>query len=144
MLDYSRFSEGQLIDDWNLGIFPTTEMFLHPEGYFIQNWLPHPTDPEKCYYTVQVYAVPGIGELPSFMAVENADMSGKRVLPRHYIDTNDYENLGPVIRQDRELVPRVQKGLHSKGFKGSVYSEQEIRIRHFFDEYSQYMSGQKG
>ncbi len=69
---------------------------------------------------------------------------GKRVLPRHYIDTNDYENLGPVIRQDRELVPRVQKGLHSKGFKGSVYSEQEIRIRHFFDEYSQYMSGQKG
>ncbi len=144
VLDYSRFSEGQLIDDWNLGIFPTTEMFLHPEGYFIQNWLPHPNDPEKCYYTVQVYAVPGIGELPSFMAVENADMSGKRVLPRHYIDTNDYENLGPVIRQDRELVPRVQKGLHSKGFKGSVYSEQEIRIRHFFDEYSQYMSGQKG
>jgi phenylpropionate dioxygenase-like ring-hydroxylating dioxygenase large terminal subunit len=143
-IDYSRFSEGQLIDDWSFGVFPTTEMFLHPEGYFIQNWLPHPTDPEKCIYTVQVYAVPGIGELPSFMAVENADLSGKRVLPRTYIDTDDYENLGPVIRQDRELVPRVQQGLHSRGYKGAVYSEQEIRIRHFFQEYGRYMNRQKG
>jgi carnitine monooxygenase subunit len=142
-IDYSKFSEGQLVDDWAFGVFPTTEMFLHPEGFFIQNWLPHPTDPEKCIYTVQVYAVPGIGELPSFMAVENADLSGKKVLPRTYIDTNDMDNLGPVIRQDRTIVPRVQRGLHSKGFKGSVYSEQEIRIRHFFDEYYKYLHGQR-
>jgi hypothetical protein len=112
---------------------------MHPEGVFIQNWMPHPRDPEKCIYQAQVYAVPGIGELPSFMAVEEADLSGKTVLPRTRLDSNDMENLGPVIRQDRELVPRVQDGLHSKGFKGGVYSEQEIRIRHFFDEYYRHM-----
>lgn len=138
-IDYSKFTEGQLVDDWGLGIFPTTETFLHPEGFFIQNWLPHPTDPEKCLYQVQVYAVPGIGELPSFMAIENADLSGKRVLPRTYIDVDDLESLGPVIKQDRLINPRVQQGLHSKGFKGGVYSEQEVRIRHFFDEYYRYM-----
>lgn len=142
-IDYTKFTEGQLVDDWSFGIFPTTEMFLHPEGFFIQNWLPHPSDPEKCIYTVQVYAVPGIGELPSFMAVEDADLSGKKVLPRTYIDTNDMDNLGPVISQDRVLVPRVQQGMHSKGFKGAVYSEQEIRLRHFFDEYYRYMQGLK-
>ena len=49
------------------------------------------------------------------------------------------ETLGPVISQDREIVPRVQLGLHSDGFKGAVLSEQEIRIRHFFDEYYKYM-----
>lgn len=143
-IDYSKFGEGQLVDDWAFGIFPTTEMFLHPEGFFIQNWLPHPTDPEKCIYTVTVYAVPGIGELPSFMAVENADLSGKKVLPRTHIDANDMESLGPVIKQDRVLVPRVQQGMISKGFKGAVYSEQEVRIRHFFAEYYRYLQGQKG
>ena len=139
VIDYDKFSEGQLIDDWGLGIFPTTETFLHPEGFFIQQWLPHPSDPEKCIYQVQVYAVPGIGELPSFMAVENADMSGKKVLPRTYADPDDVDVSGPVVKQDRVLVPRVQSGLHSKGFKGGVYSDQEIRIRHFFDEYYKYV-----
>jgi hypothetical protein len=139
-IDYRKFTEGQLIDDWNFGLFPTTEMFLHPEGFFIQNWLPHPTDPEKCYYQVQVYAVPGIGELPSFMAVENADLSGAHVLERTYIDTDDLVNLGPVISQDRVMVPRVQKGVRSKGFKGAVLSEQEIRIRHFYAQYHRLMN----
>jgi len=143
VVDYSKFSEGQLVDDWNFGIFPTTEMFLHPEGFFIQHWLPHPTDPEKCIYQVQVYAIPGIGELPSFMGVQEADLSGKTVLPRTYIDTDDFDNLGPVIKQDRVLVPRVQQGLRSKGFKGGVYSEQEVRIRYFFDEYYKYLNGAK-
>lgn len=142
-IDYKRFSEGQLVDDWGVGLFPGTEAFMHPEGVFIQNWMPHPRDPEKCIYQAQVYAVPGIGELPSFMAVEDADLSGKTVLPRTRLDNSDMENLGPVIRQDRELVPRVQEGLRSKGFKGGVYSEQEIRIRHFFDEYYRYMHLQK-
>lgn len=139
VIDYDKFSEGQLIDDWGLGIFPTTEMFLHPEGFFVQQWLPHPADPEKCIYQVQVYAVPGIGELPSFMAVENADMSGTKVLPRTYADTDDIDVSGPVVKQDRVIVPRVQSGLHSKGYQGGVYSDQEIRIRHFFDEYYKYM-----
>ena len=141
VIDYSKFSEGQLIDDWGLGIFPTTEAFLHPEGYFIQQWLPHPNDPEKCIYQVQVYAVPGIGELPSFMAVENADMSGKKVLPRDYADPSDIDIAGPVVKQDRVLVPRVQSGLHSNGFKGGIYGDQEIRIRHFFQEYFERLDG---
>jgi len=135
VIDYSKFSEGQLVDDWGVGIFPTTEMFLHPEGFFVQQWLPHPSDPEKCLYQVQVYAVPGIGELPSFMAIENADLSGKMVLPRTYADADDIDVSGPVVKQDRILVPRVQQGIHSKGYKGGIYSEQEVRIRHFFSEY---------
>jgi hypothetical protein len=73
------------------------------------------------------------------MAVENADMSGKKVLPRTYADPDDVDVSGPVVKQDRVLVPRVQSGLHSKGFKGGVYSDQEIRIRHFFDEYYKYV-----
>jgi len=135
VIDYSKFSEGQLVDDWGVGIFPTTDMFMHPERFFVQQWLPHPSDPEKCLYQVQVYAVPGIGELPTFMAIENADLSGKMVLPRTYADADDIDVSGPVVKQDRILVPRIQQGIHSKGYKGGIYSDQEVRIRHFFTEY---------
>lgn len=142
-IDYGKFSEGQLVDDWGVGFFPATETFLHPEGFFVQHWRPHPTDPEKCIYQAQVYAVPGIGELPSFMAVENADLSGKKVLPRTYLKDDQIEETGPVISQDRHLLPRLQRGMHSQGFKGGVFSDQEIRIRQFYDEYYQYLRGHK-
>lgn len=143
-VDYSKFSEGQLIDDWGVGFFPSTETFLHPEGFFIQHWRPHPSgDPQKCIYQAQVYAIQGIKELPSFMAVENADMSGKTVLPRTWLADDDIDATGPVISQDRVLLPRLQSGMQSRGFKGGVFSDQEIRIRQFYDEYYQYMRGHK-
>lgn len=146
VIDYSKFSEGQLVDDWGVGFFPTTETFLHPEGFFVQSWRPHPSgDPLRCIYQAQVYAIPGIAELPSFTGVEGTppDMSGKSVLPRTYLDTADLEGLGPVISQDRVVTPRTMDGVRSKGFKGAVYSDQEIRIRQWFNEYYQYMRGHK-
>jgi hypothetical protein len=142
-IDYSKFNEGQLTDDWGVGIFPTHELFLHPEGFLVQYWFPHPSNPEKCIYHAQVYAIPGISELPSFMGVENADLSGKTVLPRTYADPDWLEAAGPVVSQDRELLPKVQRGVHSKGFHGAVYSDQEIRIRDFYEEYYKYLKGQK-
>ena len=144
-IDYSKFSEGQLVDDWGVGFFPSTETFLHPEGWFIQHWRPHPSgDPLKCIYSAQVYAVPGIGELPSFTGVQGTpDMSGKTILPIEYLDFDDIEGLGPVISQDREVTPRTGRGVRSRGFKGAVYSDQEIRIRYWFDEYYKWMRGHK-
>ena len=144
-IDYSKFSEGQLIDDWGVGFFPSTETFLHPEGWFIQHWRPHPSgDPLKCIYSAQVYAVPGVGELPSFTGVQgkvNPDLDKQPGIV--YLDTDDLEGLGPVISQDREVTPRTGRGVKSRGFKGAVYSDQEIRIRYWFDEYYKYMRGHK-
>ena len=54
-------------------VIAATEMFFHPEGYFVQHWWPHPSDPEKCIYQVQVYGLPGMTELPSFMGVVVAE-----------------------------------------------------------------------
>ena len=142
-IDYSKFSEGQLIDDWGVGFFPSTETFLHPEGFFVQHWRPHPSgDPLKCIYHAQVYAIPGISELPSFTGVEGkVDMTGKVVIPIEYLDPEDIKGTGPVISQDRVVTPRTQKGVRSRGFKGAVLSDQEIRIRQWYDEYYKYMHG---
>lgn len=143
-IDYSKFSEGQLVDDWNFGFFPSTELFLHPEGFFLQSWRIHPDDPNKCIYEVKTYAIPGIGELPSFMSVEGkVDLSGKTIIPRDYRPDDDDWAAGPVVSQDRILLEGAQNGVKSRGFKGNILSDQEVRIRQWYEEYYRYLSGRK-
>jgi carnitine monooxygenase subunit len=42
--------------------------------------------------------------------------------------------LGDVLDQDSDLLPVVQKGARSRGFRGPLWSEQEARLRHFHAE----------
>ncbi|WP_162986883.1 SRPBCC family protein [Sphingomonas paeninsulae] len=138
--DFSMFDDEQLIDDWTVKLFPSCTFNTHPEGVLVQRWLPHPTDPEKLTYISQIWALPG-RELPSYMGIpSDADRSGKSIRKPVYLDKNDLESLGPVISQDASTMPKIQKRLRSDGFKGSIYSEQEILIRQFYAEYERYVS----
>ena len=47
--------------------------------------------------------------------------------------------LGEVLDQDSDLLPIVQKGARSRGFRGPLWSEQEARLRHFHVELDRYM-----
>ncbi len=49
-------------------------------------------------------------------------------------------DLGEVLDQDAELLPFVQEGIRSRGFKGPLWSEQELRLRHFHYEIDQYIN----
>jgi hypothetical protein len=51
--------------------------------------------------------------------------------------------LGEVLDQDSDLLPVVQKGLRSRGFRGPLWSEQEQRVRHFHRELDRYVNGEK-
>ena len=51
--------------------------------------------------------------------------------------------LGTVLSQDSELLPIVQRGLHSRGFKGQIWGDQEQRLRHFHVELDRYLAGEK-
>ena len=42
--------------------------------------------------------------------------------------------LGEVLDQDSELLPIVQAGARSRGFRGPLWSDQEARLRHFHAE----------
>ena len=39
-----------------------------------------------------------------------------------------------LVRQDAALLPVVQRGMRSRGFKGQLWGEQEQRLRHFHVE----------
>jgi len=146
-LGYERFTDGQLTDSWATGIFPNTQIGLHPEGAFLMRFMPHPTDPEKFYYDTMTlvkpvddpnYAPPDWMGLP-----EGTDTSGEIRPDTEYVPAGEPPNLGQVLDQDSELLPVVQRGIRSKGFDGAIWGEQEQRLRHFHKELNRYLDGEK-
>ena len=146
-LAYERFTDGQLTDSWATGIFPNVQIGLHPEGAFLMRFIPHPSDPEKFLYDTMTlihpvddpdYTVPAWMGLP-----EGTDTSGDIRPDTEYIPFGEPPHLGLVLDQDSELLPVVQKGIRSKGFKGAVWGEQEQRLRHFHKELNRYLDGEK-
>ncbi|MEP1472604.1 MAG: aromatic ring-hydroxylating dioxygenase subunit alpha [Halieaceae bacterium] len=137
-LDYSHFVDGQLSDSWATGVFPNVQIGCHPEALFLMRFLPHETDPERFYYDTMTLVIPVDDPNycpPGWMGLpEGTDVSGT-VRP----DTEQYSieedaNLGLVLSQDSSLLPVVQKGMRSRGFKGQLWGEQEQRLRHFHVE----------
>ena len=146
-LGYDGLVDGQLTDSWATGIFPNVQIGLHPEGAFLMKFMPHPTDPERFFYdTITLYRVvddPSF-KVPDWMGQpEGTDVSGDVRAEKEIVPFGVQPDLGLVLDQDSELLPVVQKGIRSRGFKGPHWSEQEIRLRHFHAELDLYMSGEK-
>ena len=144
---YDSFSDGQLTDSWATGLFPNVQMGMHPEGVFIMRFLPHATDPETFYYDTMIlyrhvpdpnYAVPAWMGLPP-----GTDVSGETRPETVRVPRGQPPGLGEVLDQDSELLPVVQKGLRSRGFRGPLWSEQEQRVRHFHRELDRYINREK-
>ncbi len=145
-LDYSGFTNSQIIDDWNYFIYPNMTFNTHPEGVLIMRFLPHPSDPEKFHYHVHVIMPklkPGV-KAPFYMGVpDDADLSGDTRPAREWT-TMERPNMGEVLEQDISNMVATQRGLHSKGFPGGMrYAEREIRVQVFHLETDLYFKGLK-
>lgn len=143
-LNYERYTDAQLSDSFATGIFPNVQLGCHPEAVFIMRFLPHPTDPEKFYYDniVMYRHIDVEGYKPaSWMGLpEDIDLTGQVRPDIIHISVDENPDLGLVLNQDSELLPFVQKGIRSKGFKGPLWCEQEGRLRHFHAELDKYIA----
>ncbi len=143
-LDYSRLEDGQLSDSWATGVFPNVQIGLHAECIFLMRFLPHASDPERFYYDTMTLMHPVEDKqhrAPAWMGLPEAtDVSGQTRPERVDIIGGDNAELGLVLSQDAELIPVVQKGLRSRGFKGPLWGEQEQRLRHFHAELDRYIN----
>jgi len=146
-LDYSAFVDGQLTDSWATGIFPNVQIGCHPEGVFLMRFLPHPSDPERFYYDTMTLFLPADDpnySAPGWMGIpEGMDTSGETRPSCEYYAIGEDGDLGLVLSQDASLLPIVQAGMRSKGFKGQLWGEQEQRLRHFNAELDRYLTGLK-
>ena len=71
------------------------------------------------------------------------DVTGATRPPMTRVPFGQPPGLGEVLDQDSDLLPVVQKGLRSRGFKGPLWSDQEQRVRHFHRELDRYINGEK-
>jgi len=136
-----------LTDSWATGLFPNVQIGMHPEGVFIMRFIPHASDPEKFTYDTMIlyrhvddkdYTVPAWMGLPAGIDVTGATRPNIKRVP-----LGVKPELGEVLDQDSDLLPIVQKGLHSRGFRGPLWSEQESRVRHYQREIDRYLNGEK-
>ncbi|MCZ8130387.1 MAG: aromatic ring-hydroxylating dioxygenase subunit alpha [Steroidobacteraceae bacterium] len=144
---YRNFTDGQLVDSWPTTLFPNVQLGLHPEGVFVHRFLPHQRDPERFTYdTMILYRhvdAPGYA-VPAWMGLApGTDTTGETRLDARRVPLGQRPELGQVLDQDSELLPMVQAGIRSRGFKGPLWSEQELRIRHLHRELDRYVYGEK-
>ncbi|KXU33806.1 hypothetical protein A0J57_03970 [Sphingobium sp. 22B] len=144
-LDFSGLSDGQVTDDWNYSFFPNMTFNTFADVLQIQRWLPDATNPERSRYVTMTLAPPvddpdyRIFDINNFGPDAHGPMNfdGKVRPPRErHEDTADF---GYVLNQDIRLVPEVQKGIKSPGFKGALLGEAEVRIRHYLVEIDRYL-----
>lgn len=143
-LGYEKFSDTQLSDSTIYGLFPNVQIGCHPEAVFIHRFLPHPTDPDRFTYDTMILFkpedIPGYGA-PAWMGLApDADISGDIRPDIVRTDVGEPPNLGEVLDQDSDLLPIIQKGSKSRGFKGALWSEQEARLRHFHVTLNRYLN----
>ncbi len=146
-LDYDKFSDTQLSDSTIYGIFPNVQIGCHPEALFIHRFLPHPTDPERFTYDNLILFrhvdAPGY-RAPAWMGLgDHVDTTGVMRPDIARVPLGVPPELGEVLDQDSELLPIVQAGSKSRGFRGPLWSYQEGRLRHFHAELDLYVDGEK-
>jgi phenylpropionate dioxygenase-like ring-hydroxylating dioxygenase large terminal subunit len=146
-LGYEKFSDTQLSDSTIYGIFPNVQIGCHPEAVFIHRFLPHPRDPELFTYDTMIMFkhedIPGYAP-PAWMGLAPGTETTGAVRPDVvYVPLGQPPELGEVLDQDSDLLPVVQKGARSLGFRGPLWSEQEARLRHFHVELDRYLNGEK-
>jgi len=145
-LDYSGFTQSQILDNWSYSIYPNLTINAHPEGVLVMRFLPHASDPEKFIYHVHII-IPKLKEgvrLPFYMGVEDhVDISGK-TRPKRQYTTMEKPEMGEVLDQDISNLLAVQRGIKSRGFPGgNRYAERELRIQVLHAETDLYLKGLK-
>jgi carnitine monooxygenase subunit len=143
-LDYDRFSDAQLTDSTIFGIFPFAQIGCHAEAVFLHRFKPHASDPEQfTYETVIMYRhvdAPGYGA-PGWMGLgDETDLTGETRPDVVHTGLGEPPGMGEVLDQDSDLLPIVQAGARSRGFRGPLWGEQEARLRHFHVELDRWMA----
>ncbi len=127
-IDVSGLNDDQLTDDYHYYIFPNITLSTHATRVMFFRQRPHPTDPNKMYYDLQNYMrIPEGAEPPP--------------RPPHTQHKHGEISLGLVLDQDSYNLPRVQKGMNSRAFKGLLINYRERRIRHMHKTLDDYIYG---
>ena len=127
-IDVSELNDDQMTDDYHYYIFPSITLNTHHTGVMVFRQRPHATDPNKMYFDLQNYT-----RIP-----DGADPPPR---PAHTTYKHGEISIGLVLDQDSYNLPRVQKGMNSRAYKGLLINYRERRIRHMHKTIDDYIYG---
>lgn len=120
--DISGLTDSQLVDNYNFLIFPNTTINVRANDMTMFKFMPDPDgDPEVSLFEAVTYEL-----------IPDPKQREARRKPR--VTLTEGQSMGFVLDQDREMMPRQQIGLRSRGIDKLILSRQEIALIHFHKE----------
>lgn len=125
-VDLSRLTSDQLVDKHQLYVFPNVQLNFFPRKLEVYRHRPHATDPEITFFDEQTYEwlAPAAAPAPR---------------PRHARFRAGEQSMGPVMGADVALLPGLQQGLRSRGFRGLWLGAEEAAIRNMHAALDRYL-----
>jgi phenylpropionate dioxygenase-like ring-hydroxylating dioxygenase large terminal subunit len=129
--DFSELRDEQLVDDFHYTVFPNVTLNIFGRSAWLFRHRPHPSSPDKMLF--------------DFLNLLRAPaMDIPRPDHQHIVLGDDFAHEpvgggGQLMGQDFYNLPRIQNGMHSRGFSGLHLGEQELRIRHFHAVLDRYL-----
>jgi hypothetical protein len=110
-------------DDFHYSVFPNVTFNIFGRSAWLFRHRPHASDPDKMYFDF-------------FNLLRAPAAAIPRAEHRNVVCSDDLllapvGGGGELLAQDTFNLPRIQRGMHSAGFRGLFLGDQEIRIRHF-------------
>ena len=117
-----------MVDKQQVYVFPNVQLNLTAAGLELYRHRPHPTDPGRMFFDEQAYARAAPG------AAARAEPTRRRI--RH-----GEASLGPVMGADVDLLPGLQRGMASRGFRGLYLGADEACIENMHRALDAYLEG---
>lgn len=119
--------DDSLVDKVQVHLFPNVQLNFTATSLELYRHRPHPTDPEATLFDeIKLERVPP-GERPR--------------PPEHRRFRHGEEPLGPIMGQDVDLLPGLQRGLRSSAFPGILLGADEAAILHMHAGLSRLLFG---
>jgi phenylpropionate dioxygenase-like ring-hydroxylating dioxygenase large terminal subunit len=113
--------------DWH--VFPNFLFLPNIDGALVYRARPDPNDPESCWYDVWWLQRYGEDNVPPYEHTT-------------YQSLDEAAGVNPFLEQDFSNLQGVQRGIHSRGFKGAAYNPvQEVEIINFEQNLDRYLYG---
>jgi len=126
-LDSSHYSDAEVQDVIQYNLFPNVVLFGGLGSPLFYRARPDGADPDSCLFEVMLL-------LPAAAGAERPPPAKRRWLEAHerWSDVPELSYFGPVLDEDQDIMPRVQRGLRATRKPSvSLGVYQESRIRHF-------------
>lgn len=141
-IDTSQVSDDQMMDVMVLNLFPNVQISHQFEATYLIRFLPDAHEPGLFIYdsmTVVPLDESGKMHIPDWLPALDLDTEERPEIER--VPLGGHLDLGELLNQDTVIVPHLQQGIQSRGFRGPLWSEQEVRLRHFHAELDRYVYG---